>query len=64
MYMVLARLAEVNEALLTGASEEEVLAEIQKLREDQEKFEEASRKLEEETEISPTEKSENPPTGY
>jgi len=49
MYMVLARLAEVNEVLLKGASDEEVLAEIQKLREDQERFEEATRKLEKET---------------
>jgi hypothetical protein len=49
MYMVLARLAEVNEGLLKGASDEEIMAEIEKLREDQERFEEATRKLEEET---------------
>ncbi len=49
MYMALARLAEVNEALLKDASDEEVMAEIEKLREDQERFEEATRKLEEET---------------
>jgi hypothetical protein len=49
MYMALARLAEVNEALLKDASDEEVMVEIEKLREDQERFEEATRKLEEET---------------
>ena len=49
MYMILARLAEVNEALLKGASEEEILHEIERLREDQERFEEATRKLEEES---------------
>jgi len=52
MYMVLARLAEVNEALLRGASEEEVLAEIAKLREEQERFEEATRVMEEEAKES------------
>ncbi len=56
MYMVLARLAEVNETLLKGASDEEVMAEIEKLREDQERFEEATRKLEEETKESATAK--------
>jgi hypothetical protein len=39
MYMVLARLAEVNETLLKGASDEEIMAEIERLREDQERFE-------------------------
>jgi hypothetical protein len=48
MYMVLARLAEVNEALLKGASDEEIMAEIEKLRKDQERFEAATRELEEE----------------
>ena len=56
MYMVLARLAEVNEALLKGASDEEIMAEIQKLREDQERFEEATRKLEAEAKDSSGEK--------
>src|SRR5208282_6869102 len=49
MYMILARLAEVNETVLKGASDEEVMEEIEKLRGDQERFEEATRKLEEET---------------
>ena len=56
MYMVLARLAEVNEALLKDASDEEVLAEIEKLREDQESFEEATRIMEEEAKESATAK--------
>jgi len=52
MYMVLARLAEVNEALLKGASDEEVMVEIEKLREEQERFEESTRILEEEAKES------------
>ena len=48
MYALLARLAEVNETMLRDASEEEVLVEIRKLRQDQVQFEEATRKLEEE----------------
>lgn len=52
MYMVLARLAEVNEALLKDASDEEIMAEIEKLREDQERFEEATRIMEEEAKES------------
>lgn len=52
-YAVLAHLAQVNEHTLQGASDEEVLAEIRKLREDQERFEETTRKLEEEAESSP-----------
>ena len=52
-YGLLAQLAQVDENILQGASDEEVLAEIKKLREDQERFEETTRKLEEEAEISP-----------
>ena len=60
MYLVLARLAEVNELLLRDASQEEVLVEIEKLREDQERFEEATRKLEEETKDSAATKQASP----
>jgi hypothetical protein len=48
MYLILARLAEVNEASLRNASDEEVMDEIQRLREEQERFEEATRSLEKE----------------
>jgi hypothetical protein len=46
MYEVLARLAEVNGALLKDASDEEVLEDLQELREAQLKFEETTSKLE------------------
>jgi hypothetical protein len=46
MYAVLARLAAVNEIILQGASEEEVLKEIRRLNEERERFEEHTRKLE------------------
>ena len=52
MYMALARLAEVNEALLKDASDEEIMVEIEKLRENQERFEEATRLLEKEAKES------------
>jgi len=55
-YAVLAHLALVSEHILQGASEEEVLMELRKLREDQERFEETTRKLEEEAEVPPTTK--------
>jgi hypothetical protein len=48
-YEVLAHLAEVNAAILKDASEEEILAEMEKLREGQREFEEATRELEAET---------------
>ena len=47
-YGVLAHLAQVNENTLQGAANEEVLAEIEKLRQEQKRFEETTRKLEEE----------------
>jgi hypothetical protein len=47
-YGVFAQLAQVNENILEGASNEEVLAEIEKLRQEQKRFEETTRKLEEE----------------
>ena len=46
MYMLLARLAEVNETTLRDASDEEIMVQIEKLREEQERFEEATRILE------------------
>lgn len=46
MYGLLARLAAANEALLEGASEEEVLVEIQKMREERQRFEKHTRELE------------------
>jgi len=45
-YEILAHLAEVNSATLRDASEEEILDDLQEVREDQVKFEEATRKLE------------------
>jgi hypothetical protein len=56
MYETLARLAEVNGVLLTDASDEEVLEELQQLREAQLNFEEATRKLEEESKESAAKK--------
>jgi hypothetical protein len=47
-YAIFAQLAHVNETLLKGASDEEIMTEIQKLREEQERFEDATRQLEEE----------------
>ena len=52
-YGLFAHLAQVNENILEGASEEEVLAEIEKLRQEQKRFEETTRKLEEEAGSSP-----------
>lgn len=47
MYGLLAHTAATNEMILRGAAEEEILAEITKLREEQRAFEEATRQLEE-----------------
>lgn len=47
MYAVLAHLATVNELILKDAAEEEILAEIDKLRQEQRNFEENTRQLEE-----------------
>ena len=46
MYAILARLATANEMLLQGASEEEILKEIAQLNEERRRFEENTRKLE------------------
>jgi regulator of RNase E activity RraB len=46
-FEVLAHLAEVNSSILRDASEEEILAEMEKLREEQRNFEAATRELEE-----------------
>jgi len=46
-YILLSQLAHVNEMILRDASEEEILAEIQKLQEGQERFKEVIQKLEE-----------------
>ena len=51
-YGVFGQLAQVNENILQGASDEEILVEIRKLRKEQERFEEATRKLEEEAKES------------
>jgi hypothetical protein len=51
-YEVLAHLAEVNAAILRDASEEELLAGVEGLREEQRRFEEAIRRLEGEAEGS------------
>jgi SepF-like predicted cell division protein (DUF552 family) len=53
-YAVLSRLAQVNEIILQGAAEEEILVEMQKLREDQDRFEKATEQLEEEARESST----------
>jgi hypothetical protein len=52
MYELLAHLAQVNRSILKDASEEEILDELEKVREDQLKFEEATRKLEAEAKES------------
>jgi hypothetical protein len=49
-YEVLAYLAEVNAAILRDASEEEILDVMEGLREEQRRFEEATRRLEGEAE--------------
>ena len=46
MYAILAHLATVNELILKDAAEEEILAEIDKLRQEQRDFEENTRQLE------------------
>lgn len=55
-FEVLAHLAEVNSAILRDASEEEIVAEMEKLREEQRQFEEATRKLEDEAGETSTKK--------
>jgi len=52
MYGLLSHAAATNEMILRGAAEEEILAEITKLREEQRAFEEATRQLEEQTKAS------------
>lgn len=47
MYRLLTHMAATNELILRGAAEEEILAELTKLREDQSAYEEATRHLEE-----------------
>jgi len=46
MYAILARLASVNELILRGAAEEEILVELSQMREERHNFDEATRKLE------------------
>jgi len=46
MYAILARLATVNELILRGAAEEEILAELSEMREERNNFDEATRQLE------------------
>ena len=53
MYAVLARLAAVNEMILQGATEEEVLKEIRQLNEERQRFEEHTRKLETAAQANP-----------
>ncbi len=47
MYGLLTHMAATNEKILRGAAEEQILAEVTKLREEQRAFEEATRQLEE-----------------
>ena len=46
IYAVLARLASVNELILRGAAEEEILAELSQMGEERHNFDEATRQLE------------------
>jgi len=55
-YAVLAQLAQVNETILQGASDEEVLAQIQQLREEQRRFETTTREMEDEARESSAKK--------
>jgi len=52
MYALLTHMAATNEKILRGAAEEEILAEVTKLREEQRAFEEATRQLEEQAKAS------------
>lgn len=52
MYALLSHTAATNEMILRGAAEEEILAELSKLREKQRAFEEATKQLEEQAKAS------------
>jgi hypothetical protein len=52
MYGLLTHMAAVNEKILRGAAEEEILAELTNLREEQRAFEEATRQFEEQARAS------------
>jgi hypothetical protein len=52
MYALLTHMAATNEQILRGAAEEEILAEVSKLHEEQRAFEEATRQLEDQAKAS------------